>query len=845
MNTIDRDDPRLTAYALGEMEAAEAEAFAAQLEAAPEARSEVEAIRGAAALLEKEFGATPAEAFSPSEREEVLAAAKVAAPGPDAFSRFSRWAGIVGVAACLTVVSAIGIKQFIDTDRQLAREADSVEAGAPAPRLEQGDDPELSLPPPEGEPGELVDEERTVVRNQAEAPAGAEAAVATRAALGSEVAAGGARRDAGRGSVGSLEPAADPLAMPAPDAAPALDAAAAPPPPITAAALTESAPGEPESAPRAIAGRARELKKAEANTLAMAPQAPTGGAVADAFGGIGGTGMGAGGFADGLGGAVGGERDAVGRSASRRRAVVPPGNSEAGPDEATRGIRPPAVDGEDYDGVTDLPFLDAFRQPLSTFAVDVDTASYSNARRYLLRRGQLPPRDAVRVEEMVNYFDYDYPQPEGEHPFAVDLEVASCPWAAGHRLVRVGVQGKSMAPDERPPSNLVFLIDVSGSMRSEDKLPLLKKSMAELARALNEDDRIGIVVYAGKAEVAMEPKHGDQKEEIVGVIESLQAGGSTNGAGGIEMAYRLAKENFVEGGTNRVVLATDGDFNVGTTDTEELVDFVKARAAADRVHLTVLGFGEGNLQDARMEAIANRGDGNYFYIDGEREGRRVLVDKLSATLVTIAKDVKVQVDFNPGKVAAYRLIGYENRMMAAKDFRDDTKDAGEIGAGHSVTALYEIVPVGAELAAAERAQRGETSRYVKAPPAGGEAGGAGAEVETAVEAAREAALVPSEDLLTVALRYKAPDAGPGDAATEFAVPLRDAGKDWSESGEDFRFAAAVAGFGMTLRDSQFRGDCNPELVLELAEEGIGEDPNGLRAEFVEMVERARALGGSH
>jgi Ca-activated chloride channel family protein len=479
--------------------------------------------------------------------------------------------------------------------------------------------------------------------------------------------------------------------------------------------------------------------------------------------------------------------------------------------------------GERFGQLYDTPFFDAFERPLSTFAVDVDTASYANMRRYIGRHGQLPPTDAIRVEELINYFDYDYPQPEEKsHPFSVNLEVAACPWEKGHRLVRVGLKAREMNPEKRPASNLIFLIDASGSMNSSLKLPLLKSSLAALTRNLTEDDRIGIVIYAGNAGVALDPVHGDLKEKIIDVIDGIGTGGGTNGAGGIRVAYDLAAKNYIKGGTNRVILATDGDFNVGITNNGELAKFVKDRSEQDGIFLTALGFGEGNINDERLEQIANKGNGEYYYIDSEKEGRRVLVDKLSSTLVNVAKDVKVQVDFNPAKVESYRLIGYANRRMKAQDFRNDKKDAGEIGAGHTVTALYQIVPVGAKGREQAVAAAKPESRYLKKP---------GEEV-------REAALVDSDELLTVALRYKAPEAGLEDKATEFSVGLRDSMKGWEDSSQDFRFAASVAGFGMQLRDSEYRGMLDYDLLLELAGEGVGEDRNGLRKEFIELVRKA-------
>ncbi|MGI9241881.1 MAG: YfbK domain-containing protein, partial [Verrucomicrobiales bacterium] len=351
--------------------------------------------------------------------------------------------------------------------------------------------------------------------------------------------------------------------------------------------------------------------------------------------------------------------------------------------------------GESYGHLVDNPWVSTWEDGLSTFAIDVDTGTYPNVRRFLMRRASLPPRDAVRIEEMVNYFNYDYPEPKGSEPFSVNMEVASCPWAKDHRLLRVGLRGKGVEVDKRPPSNLVFLIDVSGSMRGNDKLELLRRSMKAMVSQLNEDDRIGIVTYAGQSGVVLEPTHGDQKGKIISVLDQLGAGGSTNGAAGIMTAYSLAIANFVEGGTNRVILATDGDFNVGVTGNGDLIRLVEERAR-EKVFLTVLGVGEGNLQEHRMEQVADKGNGSYHYLDSEAEGEKVLVRGLGATLVTVAKDVKVQIDFNPAAVEKYRLIGYANRMMPDEAFNDPTADAGEIGAGHTVTALYEIVPAAAE-----------------------------------------------------------------------------------------------------------------------------------------------------
>ncbi len=480
--------------------------------------------------------------------------------------------------------------------------------------------------------------------------------------------------------------------------------------------------------------------------------------------------------------------------------------------------------GESYAPLVDNPFKSTWNENVSTFSIDVDTGSYSNTRRFVMQSNQLPPKDAVRIEEMINYFDYKYPQPEeADQPFSVNLEVASCPWKKEHRLLRIGLKGKEMHRDKRPPSNLVFLIDVSGSMNNAAKLPLLKKSMIALADSLNEDDSISIVVYAGNSGLVLEPTSGDLKDKIKEALERLRAGGSTNGGAGIQLAYDTAKQNFIEGGVNRVILATDGDFNVGVTNTNSLISMVEERAKEDHIFLTVLGFGTGNIKEDRMEQIADKGNSNYFYIDREQEGCRVLVEKLSSTLVAIAKDVKIQVEFNPGKVAKYRLIGYANRMLKNEDFDDDTKDAGEIGAGHTVTALYEILPVGPGGPTVDDVAK--RSKYLSN------------EEEIKAKMAR---LVKSEELVTVRLRHKKPDE---DTSKLMEEPLVDPGLGWAESSEDFRFAAAVAGYGMLLRDSEYKGGLNYDLVLELAEEGIGEDEHGLRPEFVDLVKRSQQIAG--
>jgi Ca-activated chloride channel family protein len=470
----------------------------------------------------------------------------------------------------------------------------------------------------------------------------------------------------------------------------------------------------------------------------------------------------------------------------------------------------PALNTEGYDRIADNPFLRVTEDPLSTFSIDVDTASYANVRRFLTQ-GTLPPKDAVRIEELINYFTYQYEPPKGDDPFSVSIEVARCPWNAEHRLARIGLKGKVIDAGKRPASNLVFLLDVSGSMQQAQKLPLLKEAMKLLVDKLGENDRVAIVVYAGAEGLALPPTSCEHKEEIVSALEQLQAGGSTNGGAGIALAYDIAERNFIRGGTNRVLLCTDGDFNVGVTSQGELTRLIEAKAKPG-VFLSVLGFGTGNLKDSAMEALADRGNGNYAYIDTLHEARKLLVEQIGGTLVTIAKDVKIQVEFNPAKVGTYRLIGYENRLLRAQDFNDDKKDAGEIGAGHTVTALYELVPPGKE----GEVPRLDALKYQQAPESSG----------------------GSEELLTVKLRYKAPE---GEASKLLEHPVTDAGHDLAGASQDFKFAAAVAAFGMLLRDSPHKGNGTYAAVEELAEASRGEDASGYRREFIELVRAAAKL----
>jgi len=467
-----------------------------------------------------------------------------------------------------------------------------------------------------------------------------------------------------------------------------------------------------------------------------------------------------------------------------------------------------------YDHILENPFLDAKTNPLSTFSIDVDTASYSNIRRFI-SEGSLPPKDAVRVEEMINYFTYDYAQPTDQKPFAVHVDLASCPWETSHRLVRIGLKGKEIATDKRGPSNLVFLLDVSGSMTPPERLPLIKQSMRLLVEKLTENDRVAIVVYAGASGLALPSTPGNQKEKILSALESLEPGGSTNGAEGIQLAYEVAADNFIKGGVNRVILATDGDFNVGVTNQGDLIRLIEEKAKTG-VFLSVLGVGTDNLKDSTMQKLADKGNGNYAYLDSLDEARKVLVQQMNGTLVTIAKDVKIQVEFNPARVASYRLIGYEKRMLRKEDFNNDKVDAGEIGAGHTVTALYEVVPVGVS-----------ANPTANVPP-----------VDPLKYSKPEKATSSSDEMLTVKLRYKKPDE---DKSQLIERPVLDSNAAFASTSPDFKFAAAVAEFGMLLRDSEHKGNGTFGTVLEWAQEGKGSDANGYRAGFIELVRKAQAL----
>jgi len=462
---------------------------------------------------------------------------------------------------------------------------------------------------------------------------------------------------------------------------------------------------------------------------------------------------------------------------------------------------------EEYDFIQENTFIAPTVSPLSTFSIDVDAASYSNLRRFI-NQGQQPPKDAVRIEEMVNYFDYDYPQPTGEDPFEVITEYSDCPWNADHRLLHIGLQGKEIPKDNLPASNLVFLCDVSGSMQSSDKLPLLQSSLKMLTNNLRSEDKVSLVVYAGSSGVVLAPTGGDQKAKIREAIDGLFAGGSTAGAEGIELAYKQAKSAFIKGGNNRIILATDGDFNVGMSSDAELIRLIEKERDND-IFLTVMGFGTGNLKDNKMEKIADHGNGNYAYIDNINEARKVLVKEFGGTLFTIAKDVKLQLEFNPNHVAGYRLIGYENRLLNKEDFNDDKKDAGELGAGHTVTAMYEIIPAGVK------------SKFMKS-----------------VDALKYQKIKDNkktsyaDELLTLKLRYKQPE---GKESKLLSKVVANKASDLNVTSDNFRWAATVAGFGMLLRDSEFRQEATYKSMMAMGENAMGEDLQGYRSEMLRMM----------
>ncbi len=464
---------------------------------------------------------------------------------------------------------------------------------------------------------------------------------------------------------------------------------------------------------------------------------------------------------------------------------------------------------EDYDPIAENPFLETRKNPLSTFSIDVDSASYSNVRRFISEQ-RLPPIDAVRIEELINYFPYHYPSPTGEHPFSVSSSLSECPWNKKHHLLSIALKGKPVKTSDLPPSNLVFLLDVSGSMEQANKLPLVKSAMQLLTENLRPSDNVAIVVYAGAAGVVLAPTPGNQKETILKALDQLESGGSTGGAAGIDLAYQTAQKYFKPQGNNRIILATDGDFNLGLSSDAELVRLIETKRN-EGIFLTVLGFGDGNYKDNKMEKLANQGNGNYAYIDTLREARKVLIEEMGSTLLTIAKDVKLQLEFNPLKIKSYRLIGYENRLLAAEDFQNDQKDAGEMGAGTTVTALYELIPADGSGTAHElKYQKNEVSELAK----------------------------NSTEAVTVNLRYKQPQS---NQSKLLKTIINDQASQWVDVSEDVKFSAAVAAFGMQLRQSKHLNGWGYDQILFLAKQNKGQDTGQHRQSFIALVEQAQEL----
>ena len=482
---------------------------------------------------------------------------------------------------------------------------------------------------------------------------------------------------------------------------------------------------------------------------------------------------------------------------------------------ACYGMRMPMPDAEEYNHVSENRFLSAKETPLSTFSVDVDAASYSNMRRFI-NQGQLPPKDAIRTEELVNYFSYDYAKPTGVDPVRITTEVGVCPWNEKHRLVRIGLKAKEIPTANLPESNLVFLIDVSGSMFGPTRLDLVKSSLKLLVNNLREKDKVAIVVYAGSAGEKLPSTSGSDKQKIREALDELQAGGSTAGGEGIRLAYKIARKNFIKGGNNRVILCTDGDFNVGVSSKEGLESLIEEERKSG-VFLTVLGYGMGNYKDNKMQALAEKGNGNHAYIDNIQEANKVLVNEFGGTISTVAKDVKLQIEFNPAQVEAYRLIGYESRLLNKEDFNDDAKDAGEMGAGHVVTAFYEVVPVGVK---SDYAGKVDDLKYQK------------------VDDKKQRVYTNSDELLTVKLRYKQPDK---DVSKKIELVVKDDKKN--QVSPDFHFASAVAMYGQLLSDSDFKADASYEKVVALAKKGLNNDERGYRREFIRLVEAASGLTG--
>ncbi len=858
-NPIDLDDPKITAYVLGELDDAEKAEIEQQLSANGGLKSAVEEMREFTDMLGEALTSEAAPALTDAQREQIQSAAgasgvsvpaspeatpKPAAAATPAPSRGGSWPLLATTATVLTVAGVyIGTRGFDEppvednqalTERseapeerqvvahnQVASKTEAMRGGrdfadddsfgvtrSDSSRFESLDKAEAEAE--EASSKALFAEKQSSTRDRARAmrkgipgQSGAASDPNSRFGIGQGFAGGG---------LGGNAPAPEkPQAAPVPTNAPAL-----PRPGESLRAVAESAPSgaQPPSRraqlarqPSAPTDRAKRGAKKDDGATSLAAVVPPRTSPKPA--------------ADNAAALAPSPARPV-PLAEDKKAAAPAGKEADALESKLKKVTEERVANEDYQQIIENPFIFPTTKETvkSTFSIDVDTGSYANVRRFL-SHNQLPPRNAVRIEELINYFHYDYPQPEDERPFSVNVEAAVCPWNSKHQLVRIGLKGREILKEDRPPSNLVFLVDTSGSMGHPKKLPLVKKALTMLTQQMGEGDRIAIVTYAGNAAVTLESTNGEHKDAIQVAIDQLRAGGSTNGGAGIVVAYQQAVANFYDGGTNRVIMCTDGDFNVGIPR-DKMNELIEEKRKTG-VYLSVCGFGTGNLKEAMMEQVANKGNGQYSYIDNETEAQKVFVEEMTGSLYTIAKDVKVQIDFNPGKVGAYRLIGYENRMLANEDFNDDTKDAGEIGAGHRVTALYEIVPPEALKGLAKRdVDEGDPSKYLKEKP---------------VE------ITKSDEMLTVRLRYKRPEAEAADEdSTLIEQPLKAVAKLGMTSTE-FDWAASVAMFGLILRDSQYKGQASFDLVSELAAGAKGEDKSGRRKEFIGLVNKARSLMG--
>ena len=810
---INPNDPKWTAYVLGELDEADRAAVERLLESSDEARTLVDDLKGTTAAIEDALTSDAPQYLTPVQR----AAVQAAAGGSVASLRGrmpTRWVwGLGAAAAAILLAAVVQMSQAPLIPERPGRQAVVATNTAPpsVPHVQE-------TPSNRGAETPLV---QGTAAGAVNAPAAAAPTLTVeqleRLKPGPVVPGV---------TAGAVDPARVPVGQSSADAANVIPAAPS--------AVAASPVGEAVT----VTGETPVVDVQSAARQSVLTQGGQQGQAGDGRGGrgFGGGGGGGGGRAASAGaipaGIPGGVRPSIpggvaGGVVGGIAAAPPPAAGPVSPTiDSLRRIPPsdvfprPPIGTESYARVSENPFVRVRQEPLATFSIDVDTASYSNVRRFLTQN-QLPPPDAVRIEELVNYFTYDYARPSGAQPIAATMSVTEAPWNPRNRLVRFAVKAREIEAGRRPASNLVFLIDVSGSMNTPQKLPLVKSGLKMLVDQLGENDVVSIVVYASATGLALPPTSGQQKQVITQAIENLQAGGSTNGGAGIQLAYRQATANFIRGGVNRVILVTDGDFNVGITSQADLTSLIEERARSG-VFLSVLGFGMGNLKDSTMERLADMGNGHYAYIDTMSEARKVLVEEMSNTLVTVAKDVKIQIDFNPAKVEAYRLIGYENRVLRPEDFNNDLKDAGDMGAGHAVTALFEIVP------------------------SGGSVPGPSIDPSVFQPALREAPAPASSssnasnDLLVLRIRYKLPDAAD---SIRMDVPLADRRQAFSDAPADVRFAASVAAFGMILKNSAYRGAASLEWVLDTATASRGQDRGGYRNEFISLVQKAIALRG--